>query len=75
MTRDRQVGQSGATIDPAVYLAFGISGASEHVAGIRGSDVIVAVNIDAHAPIFGLATHGVVADALEIAAALGRCWD
>ena len=62
----RQVGKSGLTVKPKLYLAIGVSGAPEHVEGMRDSGLIVAVNTDRHAPIFNLAHYGVVADALEL---------
>ena len=67
MPRDRQVGQSGATVKPAVYLAFGVSGANEHLAGMKGSGTIIAVNTDPRARIFTTAHFGAVADACEVA--------
>jgi electron transfer flavoprotein alpha subunit len=66
----RQVGTSGKTVKPKVYLALGISGAFQHVAGMSGSETIIAVNRDRRAPIFRVAGYGAVADVLEVAAAL-----
>ncbi|GAB4570275.1 MAG: electron transfer flavoprotein subunit alpha/FixB family protein [Anaerolineae bacterium] len=66
----RQVGRSGAIVKPRLYLALGISGAPEHVEGMRDSQVIVAVNTDPTAPIFSVAHYGVVADAIEFMEAL-----
>ncbi len=65
-----QVGTSGKTVRPKVYLALGISGAFQHVAGMSGSDIIIAVNRDKKAPIFRVADYAVVADVLAIVAAL-----
>jgi electron transfer flavoprotein alpha subunit len=66
----RQVGKSGMTVKPKCFLALGISGAPEHVEGMKDSDLIIAVNTDPRAPIFEVAQYGVVADLLEIAPAL-----
>jgi electron transfer flavoprotein alpha subunit len=66
LPEDRQVGSSGKTVKPKLYIALGISGAFQHVLGMKSSDLIIAVNKDKNAPIFGIADFGVVEDLFKI---------
>lgn len=70
LSMSRQVGKSGAIVKPKLYIAAGVSGAPEHVEGMKASELIIAINTDPDAPIFSVAHYGIVEDCLEVLPAL-----
>ncbi len=72
LPKTRQVGSSGKTVKPKVYLAIGISGAFQHQAGMKGADTIIAINKDPRAPIFKIAHYGIVEDLFKVAPLLAQ---
>ncbi len=72
LERERQIGSSGQTVSPKLYIGCGISGAIQHVVGMKSANCIVAINSDANAPIFNIATYGIVGDLFEIVPSLTK---
>jgi len=70
LSKTRQVGKSGLKVKPKLYLTLGISGAPEHIEGMKDADLIIAVNTDPNAPIFDYAHYGVVQDIFDFIPAL-----